>query len=125
MTSYTARAERDGDWWAIDVPEVDGVFTQARRLDQIEAMARDVIALMLDVDPASFDLKLDVTFPPAWAEVAAQVVGLRKASADADRELGLALRRAARDLKSAGLPVRDVGQVLGVSAQRVSQLANS
>jgi predicted RNase H-like HicB family nuclease len=29
------------------------VHTQARRLDQAEAMAREAIALMLDADPAA------------------------------------------------------------------------
>jgi len=33
-----------------------GVFTQARRLDRVEFMARDAIALLLDVPPDSFDV---------------------------------------------------------------------
>jgi hypothetical protein len=44
---------RSGRWWAISVPELKGVHTQARRLDQAEAMAREAIALMLDADPAA------------------------------------------------------------------------
>ncbi|SCE80118.1 Uncharacterised protein family (UPF0150) [Micromonospora mirobrigensis] len=60
---YTAKCVRSGDWWAITVPEIKGVFSQARRLDQVEAMTREAIALMLDVDPHSFDI--DVQPEPA------------------------------------------------------------
>ena len=48
VSTYTATAHREGDWWVIDVEGV-GV-TQAKRLDQVEGMARDMVALMLDVD---------------------------------------------------------------------------
>ena len=47
---YRVRAVRSGGWWAITVPELPGVFSQARRFDQVEAMAREAIALMLDID---------------------------------------------------------------------------
>jgi hypothetical protein len=31
------------------------VFTQARRLDQVESMVRDALAAYLDTDPRSFE----------------------------------------------------------------------
>ncbi len=34
----TAKVTHTGDWWAIAVPEVPGLFTQAKRLDQVEEM---------------------------------------------------------------------------------------
>lgn len=43
----TAKAQRSNGWWAVEVPEVPGVFTQARRLDEIPAMVADAVALML------------------------------------------------------------------------------
>lgn len=58
MTTYTAEVRRCGEWWAITVPEVDGVFSQARHLEEVEYMARDAIALMLDVSPDSFEVKV-------------------------------------------------------------------
>jgi len=54
--TYTATAQRDGSWWAIRVVELPGVFSQARRLDRVEYMARDAISLLLEVDPGSFDV---------------------------------------------------------------------
>ena len=58
MKRYTARAERSGSWWAISVPEVTGVYTQARRLDQVPDRARDAIAGVLEVPMRSFDVEV-------------------------------------------------------------------
>ncbi|GAA3516951.1 hypothetical protein [Dietzia aurantiaca] len=33
----TAHAARSEGWWAFDVPEIDGLVTQARHLDQTPA----------------------------------------------------------------------------------------
>lgn len=48
MKNYDAVVTRDGRWWMIEVPEVDGL-TQARRLDEVEKMAREYIAVTLDL----------------------------------------------------------------------------
>lgn len=58
-SSYTARAVRRGRWWAIEVPEIPGVFSQARRIDLVEPMAREAIALMLEVPEDSFDVAVE------------------------------------------------------------------
>ena len=46
---YRVVAERSGDWWAITVAELAGVFSQARHREQVESTAREAIALMLDI----------------------------------------------------------------------------
>ena len=56
MTVYRVDTERSGRWWAITVPELRGVFSQARRRDEVERMARDAIALYLDVALDSFEV---------------------------------------------------------------------
>ena len=61
--TYTARCQRSGDWWAISVPELRGVHTQARRLEKAEAMARDAIALFLDVPSDAFDVRIEPVLP--------------------------------------------------------------
>ena len=43
---------QSGEWWAIRVPSLRGVFSQARHLDEVPTAAREAIALMLDVEPA-------------------------------------------------------------------------
>ncbi len=50
--AYRVEAVRSGEWWAIAVPSLRGVFSQARHLDEVSAAAREATAMMLDVDPA-------------------------------------------------------------------------
>ncbi|AYR01160.1 HicB-like antitoxin [Mycobacterium phage LeMond] len=47
-TTYTARVSRGERYWVVYVPEIDQT-TQARTDDEIEPMARDLIATYLDV----------------------------------------------------------------------------
>src|ERR1019366_7966300 len=51
MKIYDITVPREGKWWMIDVPAIDGL-TQARRLSEIKTMAVSLIAVTLDV-PAS------------------------------------------------------------------------
>ena len=69
MTTYRVTAERSDGWWAFSVPEVPGAHGQAKRLDQVPAEARDVIALMLDLEDAdgievTVDIELDASLEP-------------------------------------------------------------
>jgi predicted RNase H-like HicB family nuclease len=43
MREYEITVERDGRWWMIAIPAIDGL-TQAEDFDEIEAMARSYIA---------------------------------------------------------------------------------
>ncbi len=121
--SYTARCERSGDWWAISVPELRGVHTQARRLEKVESMVRDAIALLLDVPSDSFDVKLE---PVLSRDLQKKVGRARKARDDAEalqHEAAIASADVASDLvRNAHLTVRDAGRVLGLSHQRIAQL---
>jgi predicted RNase H-like HicB family nuclease len=59
----TAIARRAGDWWAVEVPEVEDVFTQAARLDQVPAMVADAVRTMLELDdaaPVEVDVQTDL-----------------------------------------------------------------
>ena len=119
---YTARARRSGSWWAIDVPELPGVYSQARRLVRVESMARDAIALFLDVDPATLDIRVETNLP---SELRRDVDAVGRLRAEADRlqaESSGALRHLTQELLGRGLSVRDAAAILGISHQRVSQL---
>jgi hypothetical protein len=126
MKTYDALVSRDGRWWMIEIPELDGL-TQARRLDQVEKMAREYIAVTLDV-PMS-----QVAVSVAGVEVAGQdlleakalVEDLRRHAKQVEELVADLTRELASALSSASVPVRDVSKVLGVSHQRVSQLVQS
>ena len=121
----TATAVRSEGWWAIEVTGVPGgpFHTQTRRLDQVEAMVKDGIALMAEIPEAT----IEVTVIPKLSQRDAELIdAVRAASQDAATAAELASklsRQAVEQLRSEGMTVRDVGALLGVSAQRVSQLA--
>ena len=122
---YRAIAERDGSWWAIRVPELRGVYSQTRRLADVEAMARDVIALVLDVAPDSFAVSVE---PALGSDVARLVEQALAGRLDAERAVRLAseqLREAVDRLSASGLTVRDIAHVLGLSHQRIAQVSGS
>ena len=49
--AYRAEAFHTADgWWAVRVVGLKFGFTQARRFDEVEESARDLIACSLDVD---------------------------------------------------------------------------
>ncbi len=120
--TYTVNAARHGDWWAISVDELPGVFSQARRLDQVGGMARDAIALFLDLPPTRFDLSVRETLAP---DIERMVTAAKDARAEATAHQQVASERsraAARTLAEQGLPQRDIGRLLDLSHQRVAQL---
>lgn len=125
MKTYTVRATRSGDWWAIDAPELPGVHSQARRLDQAETMAREAIALVLEIDPASFDVTVQPVLPRETQVIIDEVRRTRDTAAIAAEQAAHTIRKAAQILHDQErLPLRDVGRILGVSHQRAHQLLN-
>jgi hypothetical protein len=55
--TFAVNVTRDGKWWMVAIPEIDGL-TQARNRREVDLMARDYIALALEVGPDSFDIEL-------------------------------------------------------------------
>jgi len=121
--TYTARCRRAGDWWAISVPELKGVNTQARRLEKVDAMVRDAIALFLDVPADSFDIKVEPILP---RDLQKKVGRARKVRGEAEalqvEAVTVSAAVAADLVQRAHLTVRDAGRVLGISHQRIAQL---
>ena len=120
---HRVRAVRSGDWWAITVPALPGVFSQAKRLDQVEGMARAAIAMLLDITIDDVGrIETDIEPPEPAAGMIATMHAALATARTATEEAATARREAARLLRSAGLPMRDVGHLLGISHQRVSQI---
>ena len=57
MQTYDVDVSRDGHWWMVEVPSI-GALTQARRMDEVEEMARSIIAVALDLPPSEVVLNL-------------------------------------------------------------------
>ena len=95
MKMFDVTASRSQGWWAIhtNVPGAS-VWTQARRLDQVEATAREAIGLALDAAQDSFELNIAQVVPE----------GIR------------------HEVELARNTVRDAGCLMNLSSQRISQL---
>jgi predicted transcriptional regulator/predicted RNase H-like HicB family nuclease len=123
MKIYTVTATRSDGWWVINA-DVTGaiVWTQARRLEQVEPMAREAIALTLDVPQDSFGLNV-LTHVPEGVQVHVDTAKQLAQLSEELQSLTAHLRRKiAVYLRDSGFTVRDSGELLGVSSQRVSQL---
>jgi len=124
VKTFQATVVRDGRWWLIHVPEIDGL-TQARHLAEAERMARSLIAITLDAAPDSFGVELTLDRVGSVADVGAEVSAIADLRARAARDEREATQKAvalAKRLAAEGLTVRDIGSVLGVSFQRAHQL---
>jgi hypothetical protein len=46
--TYAVTVTREGRWWMLAVPDIDGL-TQVRRIEDAELMSRELIAVTLDI----------------------------------------------------------------------------
>ena len=126
MKTYTAIVTREGKWWMVAIPEINGL-TQARRLAEAETMARDYIAVTLDVPISSVDVVLAVENIEG-IDVAASLASIRDGrdrAAALDAEMRHRAEELAQQLAAAQVPVRDIGTMMGVSFQRAHQLVTA
>lgn len=126
MTTYRVNVTREGRWWMVAIPELDEL-TQARRIGEAEAMARDLIALRTITAPDSFDIDMHVDvddIPDAGAR-AEKIRNERREAERLERHALAESKVLARELADHQVPVRDIGEILGVTFQRASQLVNS
>ncbi|AVL99778.1 HicB family toxin-antitoxin system [Gordonia iterans] len=131
-TTYRVDVTHSDGWWMIAVPAIrdtfDGepILTQTREYSDIASEARDLICTAADVAPSTFTL--DIHVEVGGLDVAAEaerIARTRAAAKAAEAEAIEASTSVAKTLRAAGVPLRDIGNVIGVSFQRVSQLVNS
>ncbi|MFE4195323.1 hypothetical protein ACFRJ9_05630 [Paenarthrobacter sp. NPDC056912] len=117
-----ARAERSGSWWAVEVPEIEGLYTQVKRLDQVEAMVRDAASALTGQPGTSFSIKVVPVVDTSTQEALKQARDMANAAAEAQRQATALNRDAAHAMRASGMSVRDIGTVMHVSFQRASQI---
>ncbi|MDP8930072.1 MAG: hypothetical protein M3O70_16260 [Actinomycetota bacterium] len=125
MTTYTVTAIRDGGWWSLVAEDVGGreVASQSRRLDQADAAIREAIALVLDVDPDTFDVDIvPVLNEAAVSAETLELLEIRRELAELSERSRHLTPKAVAELRASGLTVRDVAELLGVTPSRVSQI---
>ncbi|CDZ87302.1 hypothetical protein QM787_20175 [Rhodococcus ruber] len=119
---YTAQVTRDDGWWSVHVPEVDRT-TQARHLREVKEMAADLVHIMTG-SPVD-EIEIEIELPEDLAAAVREFHAAQHAAEEARARAASAQVAAARALQARGATLRDIGEVLGVSFQRVHQLVNS
>jgi predicted RNase H-like HicB family nuclease len=127
MKTYRVTYERDeSGWWVASVRGLRGCHTQGRTVD--EAHRRIVEAMELFVDDArTARIVDDVKLPADAAQAVHDYAVLRRKAEQEDRRAAIAARRAVRLLRGGRLKMsaRDAARLLGLSHQRVHQLAQA
>ena len=124
-TTYPVIATASNGWWAIEVqglPKGMTGYSQARRLTEVEEMARSVVVDLLECDPS--DVAIDIE--PRLGEELEVALDSLEATARLERlvldEIAAARAAAIGSLLSR-LTQRELATILGVSHQRISQMA--
>jgi len=125
MSIYHVVYKRDeSGWWVASVKEVRGCHTQGRTVDEARRRIREALELFVDGAPSA-KLIDDVRLPATAARAIRAYETLRKSADQQNRRAALAARRAVQVLRTGALKMsaRDAAKVLGISHQRVHQLA--
>jgi hypothetical protein len=116
-TTFTAVCQRAGRWWAIRVPQIEGLAAQVRSLEQAEMMTRQSIARTLGVPPETIrvEVRTEASNPVSEALQA------REAARQAADVAVQATRVAIDSLLREGCAVRDMAILLGLAPAEVAQ----
>ena len=126
LKTYHVDYERDeSGWWVASVRELRGCHTQGRTVDEARRRIREAMGLFVDNAPAAKVVE-DVKLPANARKAISAYARLRKKADQEDRRAAAAARRAVRVLQGGRLKMsaRDAAKFLGLSHQRVHQLAN-
>ncbi len=125
---YEATVTRSGDWWAIEVtsglPASTLGFSQVRRLNDAEDMTRRLIVDLLEVAPSAVEVSLTVDLPADLALALDSYCSADLVESDARTRAAQMRSVAATSLLEAHLTMREAGQILGLSHQRIKQLVD-
>lgn len=125
IPQYNVNVTRDGRWWMIEIPRIDGL-TQARRLKEVEKMARDYIALATDQTVGEVELgHVNIVVGEVDISTEQRRIHLLNEAARVAREHATtATSNLINELLDEEVTLRDIATLLGVSYQRIQQIAS-
>ena len=119
---FVALVRRHESWWVASVPEIKGVHTQARRLEQLPAKIADAIHGVADLPKSSIEVEIQWKLSKRESTMVATALKATKEARLAGDESREAVAKAALALSGEGFSVRDIGHLLELSPQRISQI---
>lgn len=123
--TYTAiyKRDTDDDAWLVHIGEVAGCHTYGRTLAQARERIREALGLFVD-DAESAEIVDHIEIAKTVKATIARARRARDEATKAQEAASKAMREAIARLRGAGLTVRDVGDLLGLSHQRVAKIAS-
>ena len=114
---------RSGKWWAIESVDHPGVFSQAKRLEHVPAMAADALSAWLEKPVSPEDVDVEIHADDTLDELVAAAREARSKADQARVEATFITRQVVKRALDTGLPLRDIGQLIGVTHQRAAAIA--
>jgi DNA-directed RNA polymerase specialized sigma24 family protein len=124
VKTYQVEVTRDGKFWLVRIPALNR-STQAMRYKDVRIMASELIEIMEGIGTEDYDLHLTVQLPSAVQDHLARAEVLREESVRKNAEAAAESRAAVQELLAQGVSQREAGEILGLSFQRVNQLARA
>ncbi|HEV2781482.1 MAG TPA: hypothetical protein VGX25_19035 [Actinophytocola sp.] len=123
MKTYQATARREDRWWVVEVHGVG--TTQGRSTAEAQRMATDLVAIMKEVPLEDVRVEIEFEVPGDLGEEIKRARQEAREAEQAQRRAAEKVRRAVGNMLSSGMSKQDAARILGVSAQRISQLTRS
>ena len=127
MNAYQVTISRAAKWWMVAIPEIGGL-TQARSVREAREIAREYIAVTLDVPLDSFAIEIVAKRVGRVADITRTLEDIRAERArgeQIEREANERARDLAKRLAAENVTVRDIGELMNVSYQRAHQLVSA
>jgi len=126
MKRYTAIYRRGRDKvWTVSVPELDGCHTQGKTFIAAKRRVVEAIEVTIGHDlPKDVIVKDEIKLDYADAVSAFKAKSSRRVAEVAKKDARIQLEIAIKRLRKQDFSLREIGQILGVSHQRVDQILN-
>jgi DNA-directed RNA polymerase specialized sigma subunit len=120
MKTYRATAHREDKWWVVEVHGVG--TTQGRSTAEAQRMATDLVAVMEEIPLDELSVQIEFELPGSLGDEIKCARQETRQAEQAQRSAAEKVRRVVAHLLSSGMSKQDAARILGVSAQRISQL---
>jgi hypothetical protein len=118
----TATAERQADGWLIACPELDNFTTTSKRLDKATEQLKALAEKSSGESQCDIVVKVEAVMPGIICDIEAAQSKMRDATR-LQEEASNEIRDVVGRMRDEGLTMRDIAVLLGVTPQRVAQLA--